>query len=83
MVEIAVVPDLEAFRVHPISDEPNLFGPVQRAEDFHAGEAGLPIHQVRTSTERRLHLGGLVIRNHKFAERDERAPALRGGFRLG
>ncbi len=83
VIEMAVVPDLEALHVDPISDEPNLFGPVQGAEDFHADKAGLSIHQMRTSAKRRFHLGGLVIRNHKFAESDESAPALRYGFRLG
>ena len=76
-IEVTVVPNLKALRVNPISDEPNFLGPVKGAENFHADEAGLPIHQVRTSAERLFHLSSLVIRNYKFAESDESTPTLR------
>ena len=74
VIQVTVVPNLEAFCVQPISNEPNFLGPVKGAENFHADEAGLPIHQVRTSAERLFHLSSLVICNHKFAESDESTP---------
>ena len=84
VVKMAVVPELEARRIAPVSDEPDFLGPVERAEDFHAHEARLPIYQVRAMAKGLLDLGGLVIGDDEFAQSDERARglcviAVRGG----
>jgi hypothetical protein len=72
LVKVAAVPEFEALRIGPMGDEPDFLGSVQRAEDLHAYEAGLPIHQVRALAEGLLNLDSLIIGDHEFAERDER-----------
>ena len=81
LVKMAVVPESEALRIGPVSDEPDFLRPVERAEDFHLNKAGLPIHEVRPMAERVLDLGNLVIGDYEFADRDKWAGGL-GADRL-
>ena len=78
MVKMAVVPELEATGIGPEGDEPDFLRLVERTEDFHAHEAGLMIHQVRTMPKRLLDLGRFVIGDDEFAEGHERAGYLGG-----
>jgi len=73
LVKMAMVPEIEALRIGPVGNQPDFLGPVERAEDFHAYKAGLFIYQVRTTTEGLFDLGGLVVSDDEFAERDESA----------
>jgi hypothetical protein len=81
LVQMAAVPESEALRIGPVSDEPDFLGPVARAEDFHLNKAGLLIHEVRAMTERVFDLGNFLISDHEFADRDKRAGGL-GADRL-
>ena len=76
LVKMAVVPESEALRIGPVSDEPDFLRAVERAEDFHLNKAGLLIHEVRAMAERVLDFGNLVISDYEFADRDKWA----GGF---
>jgi hypothetical protein len=79
LVKMAVVPSAEAPGVGPVSDEPDFFGPIEGAENFHPDKAGLLVHQVRTIAKRLFDFGGHVICDNEFAERNERAGVLGGG----
>ena len=86
VVKMTVVPAVETPGVTPVGDEPDFLRPVEWAENFHAFETGLPVHQMRPLAECRLHLGGLVVGNDEFAERHKGAGesgAEGGGLRRG
>ena len=53
LIQMAVVPELEALAIGPVSDKPDFLEPVERAEDFQAYKAGLFIHQVRRDDDGR------------------------------
>ena len=81
LVKMTVVPKTKALRIGPVGEEPDFLGPVERAEDLHLNETGLPIHQVRAMAERLLDLGYFIISDYEFAERNKRAGG-RGADRL-
>ena len=81
LVKMAAVPEPEALGIGPVRDKPDFLGPVERAEDFQAYEAGLPIYQVRPLAKSFLDLGDLGIGDDEFAERNKRAGDVPGsGF---
>ncbi len=76
-VKMAVMPAAKAFFICPERDEPDLLGPLERADYLHPKVTRSVIHEVGSIPECRFYFGDEPISDNEFAHTDES-----GGWRL-
>jgi len=66
-----MMPSLKAFFILPESQEPNLVGIIDGADDFETNESCGFLNQVWALDEGAFHVGGHVIGDSKLAQSNE------------
>jgi hypothetical protein len=61
------MPDFEALLVRPVSEEPNLVGAIERAQDFEPDKALRSVNQMRARPESLLDFFRHPARDREFA----------------